>query len=105
MRGRGRGDSGLCCCMGAAACAIGTTLDRLGSGCGAVGELPNGGATPCGSAGGVRRRENGENAGSSHCGCGCIVNGGGMFSTGRGVEKSTLGGGSVRRASSNAGGR
>ena len=55
-------------------------------------------AVPCPwGTGGERRGVNGENAGSSHCGCGCSVNGGGMLSTGRAREKSTLGGGSVGR--------
>ena len=88
---------------------MGITVDRLGSdsprngGRALVGELPYGGATPCGTSGGDLRRVYGENAGSSHCGWGCSVNGGGMLSVGRGVEKSTFGGGSVLRRSSRDG--
>ena len=83
--------------------AIGMTVEMLGSGSApkgeriAVGESPKGGTVPRGCEGGDRRRLYGENAGSSHCGCGCSVNGGGMLSTGRAREKSTLGGGSVGR--------
>ena len=37
------------------------------------------------------RRVYGENVGSSHCGCGCSVKGGGTFSGRRGDERSTSG--------------
>ena len=82
--------------------AIGMTVEMLGSGSAgngernAVGESPKGGAALCGEkSDGDRRRLYGENAGSSHCGCGWSVNGGGMLSVERGVEKSMFGGGSA----------
>lgn len=87
---------------------MGTTVEMLGSGsapngeCRAVGDSPNDGGPPCGGccSGDDRRRLYGENAGSSHSGCGWSVNGGGMLSGARGVEKSTFAGGRLRRASS-----
>lgn len=88
---------------------IGTTVEMLGRGSPRKGEVavgegaPKGGATPWGRAGGDRRLVlYGEKAGSSHCGCGCSVNGGGMLSGWRGAEKSTMGCGSVRARSSSA---
>lgn len=84
---------------------MGTTVEMLGSGsapkgeCRAVGDSPNDGGTPCCSSGDDRRRLYGENAGSSHSGCGWSVNGGGMLSGARGAEKSTFAGGRLRRAS------
>ena len=86
---RGTGESGLRMGDGPDG-VIGTTVASRGSGSARKGPAPpprvavgedvadDGAVVPCPwGMGGERRGVYGENAGSSHCGCGCSVDGGG----------------------------